>query len=49
MAEPQTFYLQWNLVNWITVVLMALVGMMLVGSFASMLRQYKKIGVTDDD
>lgn len=34
------FYLQWNIVNWITVVLMASVGMMLVGSIVAGLRQY---------
>ena len=38
MAER--FYLQWNLVNWITVVLMAMVGMILVGAIASAFRQY---------
>lgn len=34
------FYLQWNVVNWITVVLMAAVGMFLVGMVASALRHY---------
>jgi hypothetical protein len=34
------FYLQWNIVNWITVVLMASIGMLLVAMVASGLRQY---------
>lgn len=34
------FYLQWNLVNWITIVLMAAIGMMVVGAAASAIRQY---------
>jgi hypothetical protein len=34
------FYLQWNIVNWITVVLMAAVGMMLIGAVSSGIRQY---------
>lgn len=33
------FYLQWNLVNWITVVLMVFAGMMLLGFVASGIRQ----------
>lgn len=45
----QTFYLQWNLVNWITVVLMATVGMMVVGALASGVRQYRRIGADMDD
>lgn len=35
------FYLQWNIVNWITVVLMASVGMLLIGAVSSGIRQYK--------
>lgn len=34
------FYLQWNVPNWITVVLMASVGMLLVGAIASGIRAY---------
>jgi hypothetical protein len=34
------FYLQWNIVNWITVLLMAAVGFVLVGAIASACRQY---------
>lgn len=34
------FYLQWNIVNWITVVLMVSLGMLVVGALASGLRQY---------
>ncbi len=34
------FYLQWNIVNWITVVLMATIGMMVVGAISSGLRHY---------
>lgn len=41
MADgPSRFYLQWNLVNWITVVLMASIGMMIVAALASGMRQY---------
>lgn len=36
------FYLQWNIVNWITVVSMVAVGMLIVGAVASGLRQYSK-------
>ena len=45
----QKFYLQWNLVNWITVVLMAVVGMMVVGALASGVRQYRRLGTDDGD
>jgi hypothetical protein len=37
MAEP--VYLSWNIVNWITVLLMVAIGMAIVGFAASMLRQ----------
>ncbi|MDE2020894.1 MAG: hypothetical protein KGJ13_11210 [Patescibacteria group bacterium] len=40
LSPMERFYLQWNIVNWITVVLMAAVGMMIVGAIASGLRQY---------
>lgn len=33
-------YLQWNLVNWITVVLMAALGAMLVGLIAASVKTY---------
>jgi hypothetical protein len=33
-------YLQWNLVNWITVVLMATLGAMLVGLIAASIKTY---------
>ena len=33
-------YIQWNLVNWITVVLMVTIGMMLVGAITSAIRTY---------
>ncbi len=44
------FYLQWNAVNWITVVLMASLGMILVGAIASGLRQLgpRDAGAGDD-
>jgi hypothetical protein len=32
-------YLQWNMVNWITVMLMATVGVAIVGAVASIVRQ----------
>ena len=38
MAEK--VYLQWNLVNWITIVLMAFVGLAVVGMIASAVRHY---------
>lgn len=34
-------YLQWNLVNWITVVLMASVGVMAIGVVTSGIRAYR--------
>jgi len=45
------FYLQWNVPNWITVVLMAAVGMLLVGAIASGIRAYtgQTASVSDDD
>jgi hypothetical protein len=46
MAER--FYLQWNLVNWITVCLMAIVGVLIVGAIASGIRQYGKGGAASD-
>jgi len=33
-------YLQWNFINWITVVLMASIGMMAVGLIVSGIKQY---------
>lgn len=35
-------YLQWNLVNWITVVLMAAFGTILIGVVLSGMRQYQR-------
>lgn len=35
-------YLQWNIVNWITVVLMASLGMLLIGAVSSGLRGFKQ-------
>jgi len=32
-------YIQWNIVNWITVLVMVAIGMAVVGFAASMLRQ----------
>jgi len=40
-------YLQWNIVNWITVVLMASVGMLFVGAIASGIRAYRGTGASD--
>lgn len=34
-------YLQWNIVNWVTVVLMASLGMILIGAISSGLRGFK--------
>lgn len=36
----ESTYLQWNLVNWITVVLMAAVGLFIVGMLSSAIRHY---------
>jgi hypothetical protein len=44
-------YLQWNIPNWITVVLMATVGMLVVGAIASGIRAAKGVssaGGNDD-
>ena len=49
MSDAPKFYLQWNIVNWITVVLMAAIGMMLVGAVASTARQVSKGRVMADD
>lgn len=38
----ERFYLQWNIVNWITVVAMVLVGTVIFGALASGIRQYGK-------
>ena len=38
--EGPKFYIQWNLVNWITIVMMVFAGMLLMGFIASGLRQY---------
>lgn len=35
-------YLQWNIPNWITVVLMASIGAIAVGTVASGLRRYRQ-------
>ena len=40
MAEK--FYLQWNIVNWITVVAMVFIAMLIFGALASGARQYAK-------
>jgi len=41
MADsPTKFYLQWNIVNWITVVMMVFLAMLLFGALASAARQY---------
>lgn len=34
-------YLQWNLINWITVVLMASIGIMAVAALTSGVRSYR--------
>lgn len=50
MSDAPKFYLQWNIVNWITVVLMAAIGMLIVGAFASGARQVAKSrGMSDAD
>jgi hypothetical protein len=37
-------YLQWNLVNWITVVLMAAIGMIAIGAVSSAIQSYNDGG-----
>lgn len=49
MTDAPKFYLQWNIVNWITVILMAFVGMMIVGALASGARQIIKAKGGDTD
>lgn len=34
-------YLEWNIVNWITVVLMASVGVLIIGALGAALKTYK--------
>lgn len=34
------FYLQWNIINWITVVLMASIGVLAIGTVAAGLKHY---------
>lgn len=49
MSDAPKFYLQWNIVNWITVVLMAAIGMTLVGAIASGARTISKAKTMADD
>lgn len=35
-------YLQWNIINWVTVVLMAAVGISLIGFIGAALKQYQQ-------
>jgi len=35
------FYIQWNVVNWVTVVLMASIGALIVGTVYSGLKTYQ--------
>lgn len=37
---PESVYLQWNLVNWVTVVLMVFVALFVLGMGASAIRHY---------
>lgn len=41
MADSPSNYLQWNTPNFITVVLMAMLGMFVVGMIASAVRTYR--------
>lgn len=40
-------YISWNLPNWITIVLMAALGMALIGFVASSLRQLSGSGASE--
>jgi hypothetical protein len=43
MADgPTKFYLQWNAVNWITVVMMVFIAMLVFGALASGARQFAR-------
>lgn len=42
------FYLQWNLINWITVVLMASIGMMAVGAVTAAIKSVSANGGAAD-
>lgn len=48
MSDSPKFYLQWNLVNWITIVLMASLGIVLIGAVASGIRSLNGQAVSDD-
>lgn len=37
----EKYYLQWNIVNWITVVLMASLGVILLGVVAATIKTYR--------
>lgn len=40
-------YLEWNIVNWLTVVLMAAVGVMVIGTIGAAIKTYKIPAMTD--
>lgn len=48
MDGPSKFYLQWNIVNWITVVMMVFLSMLVFGAIASTARQYARMRDNDD-
>lgn len=41
MADDPKFYIQWNLVNWITIVLMASLGAVFLGFVVAGLQTYQ--------
>lgn len=50
MSDAPKFYVQWNFVNWTTIVLMAFIGMAVIGAGASLARTYSKNqGASSDD
>lgn len=44
VAQMEKTIIQWNLYNWITVLLMAAIGMAFVGAGASFIRQFSPGG-----
>lgn len=47
MAER--FYLQWNIVNWITVVVMAIAGFLLIGALGAGVKAARSGGTDAND
>jgi hypothetical protein len=44
--DGPTFYLQWNIQNWITVVIMAAVGLLAVGAVSAAVKSYRQMSAS---